>query len=55
MMFIFQDRKNKIKAEVAAAAELVPLMARFGQSSSDDFPPFSLDDFEGKQEESLVS
>ncbi|KAG7632678.1 Zinc finger RING-type [Arabidopsis suecica] len=43
----WKDRKNKIKAEVAAAAELVPLMASFGQSSSsDDFPPFSLDDFE---------
>lgn len=49
MMFIFQERKDKIKAEVAAAAELVPLMASFGQSSHDHFPPFSLDDFEGKQ------
>ncbi|CAH2045335.1 unnamed protein product [Thlaspi arvense] len=41
-----KDQKNKIKAEVAAAAELVPLMASFGESSRDDFPPFSLGDFE---------
>ncbi|VVB04168.1 unnamed protein product [Arabis nemorensis] len=41
-----KDRKDKIKAEVAAAAELAPLMASFGQSSYDDFPSFSLDEFE---------
>uniref|UniRef100_A0A1J3CSL5 RING finger protein 10 n=1 Tax=Noccaea caerulescens TaxID=107243 RepID=A0A1J3CSL5_NOCCA len=42
-----KDRKDKIKADAAAAAELAPLMmASFGQSSHDNFPPFSLDDFE---------
>ncbi|EOA23503.1 hypothetical protein CARUB_v10016694mg [Capsella rubella] len=42
-----KEQKDKIKAEVAAAAELVvPLMASFGRSSHDDFPSFSLDDFE---------
>ncbi|CAN8253726.1 unnamed protein product [Cochlearia groenlandica] len=41
-----KDQKDKVRAEVAAAAELVPMMASFGQSSRDDFPPFSLDDFE---------
>ncbi|ESQ32815.1 hypothetical protein EUTSA_v10003691mg [Eutrema salsugineum] len=41
-----KDQKNKIKAEVAAAAELAPLMGSFIQSPRDDFPPFSLDDFE---------
>ncbi|XP_010514334.1 PREDICTED: RING finger protein 10 [Camelina sativa] len=42
-----KEQKDKIKAEVAAAAELVvPLMASFGQSSHNDFPPYSLDDFE---------
>ncbi|XP_010528131.1 PREDICTED: RING finger protein 10 isoform X2 [Tarenaya hassleriana] len=41
-----KERKEKVKAEVAAAAELAPLVTSFGQSSRNDFPPFSLDDFE---------
>lgn len=50
-----KERKDKIKAEVAAAAELAPLVASFGQSSRNDFPPFSLDDFEALGNAATVS
>lgn len=41
-----KEQKDKIKAEVAAAAELAPLMASCGQFYYGDDPSFSLDDFE---------
>lgn len=41
-----QEQADKIKAEVAAAADYVPMPFNFAQSH--DFPPtFSMDDFEG--------
>lgn len=35
-----------MKAE-AALVHSVPVLPRFGQSSHDDYPTFSVDDFEG--------
>uniref|UniRef100_A0A2N9GSE1 RING finger protein 10 n=1 Tax=Fagus sylvatica TaxID=28930 RepID=A0A2N9GSE1_FAGSY len=40
------ERREKIKAEAAAAAYTVPVLYSFGQSSHNDSPTFSLDDFE---------
>ncbi|XP_044502643.1 RING finger protein 10 isoform X3 [Mangifera indica] len=39
------ERKEKMKAE-AALVHSVPVLPRFGQSSHDDYPTFSMDDFE---------
>ncbi|KAJ0054690.1 hypothetical protein Pint_02521 [Pistacia integerrima] len=40
-----QDWKDKMKAE-AALVHSVPILPRFGRSSHDDSPSFSMDDFE---------
>ncbi|KAF2322960.1 hypothetical protein GH714_032454 [Hevea brasiliensis] len=42
-----KERKEQVKAEVAAAAHSVPILSNFEHSFHDDSPKFSIDDFEG--------
>lgn len=44
--FYFQDMKEKLKAE-AAAADSLPIPSRFGEHLYNTPPTFSMDDFEG--------
>ncbi|KAJ9132884.1 hypothetical protein P3X46_033709 [Hevea brasiliensis] len=41
-----KERKEQVKAEVAAAAHSVPILSNFEHSFRDDSPKFSIDDFE---------
>ncbi|XP_021298041.1 RING finger protein 10 isoform X2 [Herrania umbratica] len=50
-----KERKEKIKAEVAAAVQFTPMISSFGQSSYNDSPTFSMDDFEALGSSSMIS
>ncbi|GLT68725.1 hypothetical protein SLA2020_409310 [Shorea laevis] len=53
-----KEQKEKIKAEVAASASAVqfmPMVSNFGQSSCDDSPTFSMDDFEALGSSAIIS
>ncbi|XWS40517.1 hypothetical protein CRYUN_Cryun17cG0001900 [Craigia yunnanensis] len=50
-----KERKDKIKAEVAAAVQFTPMISSFGQSSYDDSPTFSMDDFEALGSSTVIS
>ncbi|XP_022750431.1 RING finger protein 10-like isoform X2 [Durio zibethinus] len=50
-----KERKEKIKAEVAAAVQFTPIISSFGQSSYNDSPTFSMDDFEALRSSTVIS
>ncbi|XWS43946.1 hypothetical protein CRYUN_Cryun15aG0002000 [Craigia yunnanensis] len=50
-----KEQKEKIKAEVAAAVQLTPMISSFGRSSYDDSPTFSMDDFEALGSSTVIS
>ncbi|OMO99293.1 RING finger protein 10-like protein [Corchorus olitorius] len=50
-----KDRKEKIKAEVEAAAQVTPMISGFGRSSYEDSPTFSMDDFEALGSSAVMS
>ncbi|GLT81591.1 hypothetical protein SLE2022_000330 [Rubroshorea leprosula] len=53
-----KEQKEKIKAEVAASASAVqfmPMVSNIGQSSCDNSPTFSMDDFEALGSSAVIS
>ncbi|OMO85542.1 Zinc finger, RING-type [Corchorus capsularis] len=50
-----KDRKEKIRAEVEAAAQITPMISGFGRSSYENSPTFSMDDFEALGSSAVMS
>ncbi|XVE84238.1 hypothetical protein DITRI_Ditri16bG0154700 [Diplodiscus trichospermus] len=50
-----KERKEKIKAEVMAAVDFMPMISSYERSSYDDSPTFSMDDFEALGGSTVIS